>query len=75
MLGIALSLCVAIVISERSVERFIIRIWLGRSGKKFRNSEAPAILNIFPKLAPVVMNTYLSVLSKVICLGGAETGL
>ena len=56
----------AMVISGRSVRKLINRICLGSIGRKGRNSEAPAMLNMLPKLALVAMNTYFSVLAKVL---------
>ena len=53
------------VISGRSVSRLVSSTCLGRSGKKGRNSDAAAMLNMLPKLALVAMNTYFSVLAKV----------
>lgn len=53
-------------ISGRSVRKLINRICLGSMGRKDRNSDAPAMLNIFPKLALVAVKTYLSVLAKVV---------
>jgi len=35
-------------------------------GRNGRNREAPAMLNILPKFALVAINTYLSVLAKVV---------
>ena len=39
---------------------------MGSIGRKGMNSEAPAMLNILPKLALVVTKTYFSVLAKVV---------
>ena len=55
----------AIWTSGISVSTFVLRICFGRSGKKGRISEIPAILNILPKFALVVMKIYLSVFAKV----------
>lgn len=54
------------VISGRSVIRLVKRICLGKRGRNVRKIDAPAILNILPKLALVAMNTYLRVLAKVL---------
>ena len=62
----ASTLSVAMVISGKSVSRLVSRICLGSSGRNGRNSDAPAMLNMLPKLALVAMNTYFSVLAKVI---------
>ena len=62
----ASTLSVAMVISGKSVSRFVSRICLGSSGRKGRKSEAPAMLNMLPKLALVAMKTYFSVLAKVV---------
>ena len=53
------------VISGRSVSRFVRSTCLGRSGRNGRNSEAAAMLNMLPKLALVAMKTYFMVLAKV----------
>ena len=42
----------------------ISRICFGSIGKNGRNSEAPAMLNVFPKFALVAMNKYLRVLAS-----------
>jgi hypothetical protein len=54
------------VISGKSVNRLVRRICFGSIGRKGRKREAPAILNIFPKLALDAMNTYFNVLAKVL---------
>jgi hypothetical protein len=41
------------------------RIWEGSMGRKFRNNDAPAALNMLPKLLDVPMSTYLMVLAKM----------
>lgn len=59
------TLSVPMVVSGKSVIRLVSNICLGRRGRKDRKSDAPAMLNMFPKLALVAMNTYLRVLAKV----------
>ncbi len=39
---------------------------MGSSGRNGSSSDAPAMLNMLPKLALVAMNTYLSVLASVL---------
>jgi len=56
---------VAMVISGKSVIRFVNRICLGSRGRKDRNREAPAMLTMFPKLALVAIKTYFIVLASV----------
>ena len=56
---------VAKVISGKSVNKFVSRICVGSRGRKGRKRDAPAMLNIFPKLALVAMKTYFMVLAKV----------
>ena len=41
------------------------RIWVGSIGRKLRNSDAPAALNMFPKFDEVPISTYLMVLAKM----------
>ena len=57
------TLSVEIVISGRSVSKFVSRICLGSRGRKCKNSDAPAMLNILPKLALVAIKIYLRVLT------------
>ncbi len=45
--------------------RLVSSTCLGSNGKNGRMSDTPAMLNMFPKLALVAMNTYLRVLAKV----------
>lgn len=59
------TLSMAIVISGRSVNRFISKICLGTKGRKDKKSEAPAILNMLPKLALVAINMYFIVFANV----------
>ncbi len=49
----------------KSDRKLLSRICFGSSGRKGRKSDAPAMLNMLPKFALVVMKTYLSVLAKV----------
>src|SRR6266568_1897439 len=44
----------AIVISGKSVSKLMSRICFGSSGKNGRNSDAPAMLNMFPKFAHAI---------------------
>lgn len=48
----------------RSVKRLVSRICLGNMGKKGMNNEAPAILNILPNVAPVVIKIYFMEFTK-----------
>lgn len=57
---------VAMVISGKSVNKLVSRICLGSNGRKGNNSEAPAILNMLPKLALVAIKTYFCVLANVL---------
>src|SRR6188768_2291120 len=57
---------VAMVISGKSVIKFVSKTCLGSKGRKFNKREAPAMLNIFPKLALLAMKTYFKVLANVI---------
>ena len=58
---------VAIVISGKSVIKFIRSTWPGSRGRNFlRKRDAPAMLNMFPKFALVAMKTYFMVFAKVI---------
>lgn len=56
----------AIYKDGKSVNKFVSRICFCKSGKNFRNRLAPAIENIFPKLALVATNIYFKVLIKVL---------
>ena len=56
----------AMAIAGKSVRKLVSRICMGSMGRKGKKSEAPAMLNMLPKLALVVMRTYLSVLAKVV---------
>jgi len=56
---------VAMVISGKSVNRLVSKICFGNRGRNGRNKEAPAILNILPKLALVAMKIYFMVLANV----------
>ena len=62
----ASTLSEAMVISGKSVSKLVNKICLGNNGKKGKNKEAPAMLNILPKLELVAMNTYFKVLAKVV---------
>ncbi len=57
---------VAMAISGKSVSRLVSKICLGSKGKNWRNSEAPAMLNMLPKLALVAIKIYFMVLVKVL---------
>ena len=57
---------VAMVVSGKSVNKLVSRICLGSRGRKGKKSDAPAMLNIFPKLALVAIKTYFMVLAKVL---------
>jgi hypothetical protein len=59
------TLFVDIVISGASVIKFISKICFGNNGRNGRNSDAPAMLNIFPKFALVAIKTYFNVLANV----------
>ena len=48
-----------------SYSRLLSRIWEGSIGRKDRNSDAPAALNMLPKLLEVPISTYLMVLAKI----------
>ena len=54
------------VISGKSVSRLVSRICFGNNGRNGRNSDAPAMLNMLPKLALVAMKTYFSVFANVV---------
>src|ERR1700694_3401298 len=56
---------VGIVISLMSYSRLFSRIWVGVIGRKGRKRDAPAALNMLPKLDDVPIRTYLIVLEKV----------
>ncbi len=62
----ASTVSVAIAIDGTSDRKLLSRICLASSGRKGRNSEASAMLIILPKLAEVVIETYFSVLTKVL---------
>ena len=55
----------AICKEGKSVNKFVRRICLGKRGKNFKKRLAPAIENIFPKLALVATKIYFKVLMKV----------
>ena len=57
---------VDIVISGRSVSKFISKTCFGNNGRNGKNNDAPAMLNMFPKFALVAMKTYFKVLAKVL---------
>jgi hypothetical protein len=52
------------VISGKSVIRLVSKICLGKRGRKERKREAPAMLNMLPKLALVAIKTYFMVFAK-----------
>src|SRR5450631_1666114 len=57
---------VAMVISGKSVIKLVSRICAGNNGRYGRKSDAPAMLNMLPKLALVAMKTYFSVFANVV---------
>ena len=48
-----------------SYSRLFSRIWDGSMGRNVRKIDAPAALNMFPKLLDVPISTYLMVLAKI----------
>jgi len=48
-----------------SYSKLLSRICEGSIGRKARKIEAPAALNMFPKLLDVPISTYLMVLAKI----------
>jgi hypothetical protein len=52
------------VISGKSVIKLVRRICENNMGRKGRKRDAPAMLNMFPKLALVAIKTYFNVLAK-----------
>ena len=55
-------LSVAIAIDGKSVSRLVSNICLGSNGRNGSSKDAPAMLNILPKLALVAIKMYLMVL-------------
>jgi hypothetical protein len=51
-------------ISGKPVSKWVRRICEGNMGRKGRKRDAPAMLNMFPKLALVAIKTHLDVLAK-----------
>src|SRR6266545_4313957 len=49
-----------------SERKLLSRIWPARSGRNGRKSEAAAMLTMFPRLALVVVSTYLRVFANVL---------